>query len=135
MRRSLIAAWMLLALAGCGARRTVSTGHIGAEATRVVRLQRADSLVAVTVARLDSPEITIEWPDSPRRRITVRARRVTLGRRAESQTVTDSVAAAETRTRGERRIAERRTGHLGPWIVAAGAAVLLMMMIVNIRRL
>lgn len=135
MRRSLIAAWMLLALAGCGARRTVSTGHIGTEAARVVRLQRADSLVAVTVARLDSPEITIEWPDSPRRRITLRARRVTVGRRAESQAVTDSVAATETRTRGERRIAEHRTSPLGPWIVAAGAAVMLLMMIVNIRRL
>lgn len=125
---------MLLALAGCGARRTASSGHIEAEAARVVRLQRADSLVAVTVARLDSPEITIEWPDSPRRRLTVRAQRVTLGRRAKSQAMTDSVAASETRTRGERRIAEQRDSPLGPWVVAAGAAVLMLMMLGALRR-
>ena len=125
MRRTLIPAILLAATAACSVSRSVKTDSAHA-AQQVTALARRDSLMAVTVAALDSPEITVEWLDTPRRRLTVRAARIRAHRHIETAASTDSAATAAV-SDGSHTHSDTHGGSPSAawWVVAAGAVLML----------
>lgn len=97
---AIIAALLLAGAAGCRSHRSAS--ETGVASVQVLRMERAESLLRVGTVIVDSPEVVIEWPDSPRRRVTARARRVrgaAQERRATATTVRDTVTVTATAAR------------------------------------
>lgn len=126
VRRLLIAAAATVAAAGCSTDRSAATDSTAA-LRRAVALERHDSMVAVAIATLDSPEITLEWLDSPRRRVTARARRVRAAAAHTTVARSDSATATSAEASSSSQHSERSRGPRlpGGWVVAAGAALML----------
>lgn len=82
---------LLLILAACSAPRQ------SAEHARALRAIHADSALRVAVAAIDSPEIIILRPDSPRTLVRVAARRASV-QSAQSHVRTDTIIYKETHT-------------------------------------
>lgn len=133
------AAWLLLAAAACScaSHRREEDRAVELTARSVQRLERLDSLVRVTVVEADSPEITVEWLDSPRRRVTARARRA-AARRGESAATAIRAARADSTHAGAR---SHVAGHTRPactsalrlWLAAALCAGIIALSCAKIR--
>lgn len=128
---AIIAALLLAGAVGCRSHRSAS--ETGVASVQVLRMERAESLLRVGTVIVDSPEVVIEWPDSPRRRVTARARRVrgaAQERRATATTVRDTVYLTQT-VRTESRPA---CAPLKLWLGACLAAFALGLLLRRPRR-
>lgn len=94
------AAALALCTGGCSSKKNfVATSE--ARIDGVVRISSRDSMLRVLTAHIDSPEIVLECPTLPGRRVVVRGRRMeteTITGHGRSEDVTADVAVAETAT-------------------------------------
>lgn len=129
MRTLIIAAALLCAATGCRSHKSVENTDVKITESSQIKALRKDSVLAFVDWSVDSPRITVEWLDTPRRRITVSARRVERKAGIDAATTTQ-VAATDTLAAAVRRHSEAESAPAGTgfslwWriVLAAAAAV------------
>ena len=125
-----LAAAALLA-GGCCPHKELAQVEI-TDSVRIHRLQAwRDSVWMTFTAELDSPEIRMEWPDSPRMVISVRARKIST-RNNRSHTAAGMAAVDSAARKADRAEVRRETRCPGPrlsgwWVVATGVLTLILL--------
>lgn len=127
MRLILIAVGAMVLAASCRTSHDAATTATDVRRVEAVAAVAHDSVRVAVELRLDSPEIVVEWPDSPRRRATIRARRAVAAKAVEAQ-AERRVAASDSLSMQIRANEEHRTDAVGhPWSrllwLAAGAVI------------
>ncbi len=131
MRRLLVPALLVAALGGCRTHESTRVEDYEDMTRRVVRIARDDSLNVAVEVRLDSPEISVEWLDTPRRRVTARARVASIGAHARAVgTVVAGECDSARRVAGVREEARSAPAPAGGgalrWVLALVVAVTLL---------
>ncbi len=81
----------MLSLGACRSTEKAASRHSAVEYQSVAKVEKADSAAFRLQLRVDSPKISIEYLDSPRRRVAVEASRIKVRRENVQQVKQDSL--------------------------------------------